>query len=231
MFTHAIKLFKLYFIGLLAISAMLLALDIWFAETSSTGATIIFGLIIHIFHYTLLTGEKINFWRKGTREQNPSFKYFLVYLFPLFISYLVFQSINVFVDDQRQIMAIAILIFTPVIILTLSLIGTMLPSAVLKRTASPIVALRRAQNTFWFVLWRLLLGPTLLITVFIAATLWANKQGILPETPSNFSEITPWTIVLLVPLLIVFFSGALTASILSMAYAKSQNETLPNLPR
>lgn len=213
----------------LIVSMMLLGGEIWFGKLNGAVNTLAFGFMVHIYHYTLLTGNKVKTMGSSSPEQSPGLMFWLAYIFPFLILIPVFITVMTSMDVQKQAFGLAILICVPIFILTLSLIGTMLPSAVLRQTASPIAALKRSKSTFWFILWRILVGPTLIFVIFVASTIWANRQGLIPETPSNFSEITPWTTLLLFPTMIGLFNSALTASILSMAYAKSQGETLPEL--
>ncbi len=121
-----------------------------------------------------------------------------------------------------------ILSFSLFISLTLSLFvlsgfGTMIPAAIAKKSVGFKAALKRSHGSYWFVFWRLLVGPALLGFVWVSMVTFLSLTELVPQIPETFSGVTVtntfWSIT---AEFLGSFLGALCASIFSLAYLRAE---------
>lgn len=231
MIQKSIYIFKSHFLTALICVLFVDFLEIWGNFSSIFPTTIVSGLLVYIYHDTLLFGTKIDIWKSGKNNPFPGLNFWLACLFPILVSLAVFNIALLIIDVPRnQLMGLILIVLVPLFGIVISFFGTMIPAAVMEESISPFAALKRSRKTFWFIFWRLIIGPFIYSVVIFISFIWMGKNGYAPEYPSTLSQITVWSALYYVTFsLLGVFNNALTASILSMAYAKSKGETLPEL--
>ncbi len=222
------------------------ALDIWGGDSATKTVApklILHGFLLFLFHYTMLTGSVVEVWRKRSINTGPKMHFWIAFAFPPVVSLAVCLAFILLMQSTSLAEAVThemrfilyMLLFGLSFWIVLSIFGTMLPAATLGSATDFSAALKRSRKSFWFVCWRLLVGPVLYSLSVIAVLVSAIVLGLMPDIPSipnSFADITIYNAVWYVALgFVMIFNNTLTAAILSMAYLRSEEGHNPQVMR
>jgi len=228
----AFHVFRMYWLPVLFASLLLFLLDIWGQGSigrSLVPTLMVYGYLAFAFHFTLLTGTTISMFQLTGQNPSPSWSFWVAFILPIF--FLILAMITTFfivkasLPDEalpgRAAQGYAMLFSIPVFGVLLAAIGTMIPAATIRTSMGVRAALKRARKSFWFILWRLVTGPTVFSLIFMGVALMLDQQGLVSEVPETFAGITVSnTVYQTVAGFLGIFNTALTASIFSMAYTR-----------
>ncbi|WP_127114885.1 hypothetical protein [Shimia sediminis] len=224
MYKYALQLFRVYWQFILATSVILFAFDIWAATSAIKGLVpkfFVYGFLIFNFHFTTLKGIRVSAFGSIPPGGKPTFNFWFAYGLPVAAIVVVFfVSFNALNEPYGTSAAgYSTLIMLVAFGLFLALFGTMIPAATVGTSVGLRAALRRSRQSFWFVLWRLILGPGLYGVCLFSLVIVLQNKGIIPPEPQAFAQVTPinalWSVTITI---LGLFNSALTATILSMAY-------------
>ncbi|WP_159453904.1 hypothetical protein [Ruegeria meonggei] len=207
-------------------------LDIWGQGSigrSLVPTLMVYGYLAFAFHFTLLTGTTVSVFQFFPQNSSPSWSFWVAFLLPIFFLILamvttIFIVKSTLPDEAlsgREALGYAMLFSIPLFGVLLAAVGTMIPAATIRTSTGVRAALRRARRSFWFILWRLVTGPTVFSLIFMGVALTLDQQGFASEVPETFAGITVSNAVYqTVAGFLGIFNTALTASIFSMAYTR-----------
>lgn len=228
MYIQAAQLFRQYFGLILLLSILLSVAEVVFQLKASTRLFpefMAYGYIAYFFHLTILTGFEDSLFKKGSKAPTPKFGFWLAYLLPFLVLFAaVILSFKLFLPKFISLLLpglvgyVALLFAVFIFGVFLAVFGTMIPAAVVGRSTGISAAFVRAKSTIFYVFPRLVLGPFLVSVVwFVIASILERivgyqigaqrVLGFVLETGSN---------------LFGYFSIALTTSILSSAFLRSE---------
>ncbi|WP_170432700.1 hypothetical protein [Ruegeria arenilitoris] len=230
MYKLAFHVFRMYWLPVLFASVILFLLDIWGQGSigrSLVPTLMVYGYLAFAFHYTLLTGATTSVFKTSGQTPSPNWSFWVAFILPIFFLLLA-MGIAFFIVKAKlpaemlpgdAALGFAMLVSLPLFGLLLAAIGTMIPAAAIQASTGVRAALKRARRSFWFILWRLITGPTVFTLVFVGVTLTLAQQGLDPAIPETFAGITVSNATYhTVAGFLGIFNTALTASIFSMAY-------------
>lgn len=230
MYKLAFHIFRIYWVPILLASVILFLLDIWGQGSigrSLVPTLIVYGYLAFAFHFTLLTGTSISVFQTSSHPPSPSWSFWVAFLLPIFFLLLVI-GVTFFTVKAKlpaevlpgdAALGFAMLVSLPLFGLLLAAVGTMIPAAAVRASTGVHAALKRARRSFWFILWRLITGPTVFSLVFVGVTLTMAQHGLDSAVPETFAGITFSNATYhTVAGFLGIFNTALTASIFSMAY-------------
>ncbi|MBE1292467.1 MAG: hypothetical protein GJ677_08245 [Rhodobacteraceae bacterium] len=230
MYKHAFRLCRQYWAFLLFSAIALLIVDVFVSGAGgSVGQLILYGFMAYAFHNTMLTGGDMNWWGRMDKNAQPTWRFWVAYVWPLivfvvvlFVGGAVAQSVTAEKYSGVALVGLATLLAVPVLGLLLACFGTMLPAATLRRPIGLSATLKRTPATFWFILWRLAAGPFVVSMLGMVAITVIDLSGFVPPMPESLESFTfGGAVFSVLAAFIGFFSTALTAAILSMAYMKA----------
>lgn len=228
MYIQAAQLFRQYFGFILLLSIMLSIAEVVFQLKASTRLFpefMAYGYTAYFFHLTILTGFEDSLFKKGSKAQTPKFGFWVAYFLPVLVLIVaVVMSLKVFLARYISLLMPELVVYVALLFAVfifgvfLAVFGTMIPAAVVGRGTGISAAFVRAKSTIFYVFPRLVLGPFLVSVVwFVIASILErivgnqigaqSVLGFVLETGSN---------------LLGYFSIALTASILSSAFLRSE---------
>lgn len=189
--------------GLLAMALVVSAADLLLEDKHSTaGMGVVYLFVLYYFHRHFLFGETFTGFKPAKHAKGvPPVKagrFILVSLavlaLPLILAIMGTLKLTPPDWSKDQTVGVAILIFLPLYLLSLSLFGTAMPAAV---DRDPRYSLRAGMKTTFGMMGRLLLGPGLCNVVLfaaIAALVWAEAQMAAPLSPvATFVETAALT--------------------------------------
>lgn len=237
MYGYAFRLLRLYWRPILAASALLFALELKVASPPYLNMIpniVAFGYLAFYFYVSLLTGNAVEMWKKSETKVPMRIQYWLAYLFPVVTAFAILGAFGLLVGHllprESAVISALFLSFTTLPILV-CLLGTMIPAAVLGLPIGLSVTLNRARSTFWFIMVRLVAGPGVCLIGLALLAMQLNHYGLIKNVPGNASDPLVCDVAWGVGTNIFdFFVGALVASILSMAYLRSEENRNPVLP-
>lgn len=230
MYRQAFSLFRVYFLYIFFASMALTFLDMFLdSGTGLVGSIVIYGFAVFAFHFTSLTGQPINLFRKIEKETGPTWRFWVAYIAPLAFLLITIiliafwlASFETGIGSTDSMTGLLLIASMPLFGIALSLVGSMLPAGVMRHPIGLRVTLRRARTTFWFILWRLVAGPALAFGVLVGGVLYLEALGVFPSLSTSRGDFSMDQAILDTLFgMIGFFTSALTASILSMAYLKA----------
>lgn len=228
MYKQAAQLFRQYLGFILLLSIMLSVAEVVFQLKASTRLFpefMAYGYTAYFFHLTILTGFEDSLFKKGSKAPVPKFSFWLAYFLPVLVLIAaVIFSLKLFLAKFISLLLPGLVVYVALLFAVfiagvfLAVFGTMIPAAVVGRGTGIAAAFARSRSTILYVFPRLALGPFLVSVVwFVIASIierivgyqigTQSVLGIVMETGSN---------------LFGYFSIALTASILSSAYLRSE---------
>lgn len=239
MYKKAFSLFRSHWDYILLMSLLSFGIELWAAGKPSRTLVPIFflhGYVIYIFHFCILTDFKGSLLTKNANIGNPRMRFWLAFSLPLIALMITTFFIASLLATQLSEEAVApglskfVALMCGIVILwfLLSLVGTMIPAAVLNKPIAFDVTLRRARKTFVPIFWRLLVGPGLYGAIATSAFTFMVVKDIAPNPPVGFSNVTLTNGAFSVLInFLSFFPSALTAAVLSMAYMRVEGR--PNV--
>lgn len=239
MYEKAFSLFRSHWDFILFMSLLSFGIELWSAARSMkmpVPTLMLHGYAIYIFHLCILTDFKGSLLTKNENISVPNMRFWLAFFLPLIVlvvvALLVANALGSQLDGEALAPGVAKLIAMTCSIVALwfflSLIGTMIPAAVLNKPIGFGVTLRRARETFLPIFWRLLVGPGLYGATSILAFTFLAMNDVAPNPPAGFSDVTLTNGAFSVLInFLSFFTSALTAAVLSMAYMRVEGR--PNV--
>ena len=216
------------------ISLLSFGIELWAAGKPSKSLVptlLLHGYIIYIFHFCILTDFKGSLLTKNANIGNPKMRFWLAFSLPLIALMVMTFSIAMILATQLTEEAVApglskfaaLLCGIVILWFLLSLVGTMIPAAVLNKPIALGVTLRRTRKTFFPIFWRLLVGPGLYGAITFSALAVMAMKEIVPNPPAGFSDVTLTNGAYSVLInFLSFYTSALTAAVLSMAYLRAE---------
>lgn len=189
----------------------------------------VYGFLIYCFHWTLLTGTPISVFKGHEPRATPPARFWLAYvgftvLAVVLANIAALGLARLAPGEPWAFQAAVLLAIASAVGLPLALFGTMLPAAALSKSLSLGDIFVRARKTFLFILWRLIVGPGLVVALHVGLAIMAARAGLMPHPPTSLSEITPANAANgLVQIAVSLALLALTAAILSMAYMRAED--------
>lgn len=233
MFKCAFWLFRLHWSKILLVSTTLFAADLYSAGRISTAlvpSLLGYGYLAYIFHASLLEDFHQKTWGSDATMQQD-WRFWIAYLFPfvtllgaaLGIAFLIHSILPSGKLTLDVILSVSLLISLTISLFLLSVFGTMIPAAIAKKSVGFKAALKRSHGSYWFVFWRLLVGPAFMGIVWVSLGTFLTLTELVPQIPETFSEVTVtnafWSIAVK---FLGSFLSALCASIFSLAYLRAE---------
>jgi hypothetical protein len=180
-------------------------------------------MIAYYFHRHFLFGEDMSFKTHKVADSAPPLKFgwfillsaALVFV-PLGVSvFLSFQLLPANSPSQCMFGAIVIL-FLPMYLIVLSLFGTALPAVVAR---DGTFRLSQGIRAVFYTMWRLLLGPAVIGTLFFALAITIDKPlaalGVLPGSLGELAYFTPLRTI-------GFFTTIIAVAVLCEMYRRTR---------
>ncbi|MBO9477666.1 hypothetical protein J7382_08990 [Shimia sp. R11_0] len=234
MYKYALLLFRQNWMFVLLTSVGLATVDLLSGSSGVAASVIVQGFLVFVFHAALLTGASPNIFGNFGKDLQPTWRFWVAYAVPLtfciaamlIVAFLFLGGVAI--GGSTEIWVILVfLVVVPFWGVLIALIGTMVPAATLRQSISLSATLKRGRRSFWFVLWRLALGPGVFASALFALLMFLESHSIAPSFPETFQELTvingAWSVLVE---FIGLFSSALAASVLSMAYVRVEGGEL-----
>lgn len=199
--------------------AMGLAEDYFGLKTSTVANLVLEVGIAFVAYSTLLHGGYSTAWPSGTKPPFSSFffRFGLLFFIPLFFA---LGSLPFLLPLGEISLVLFMGIFGIAALIMLSLFGTMLPAIVDGLDRSWGAALRRGTKIWWFVCWRLIAGPFLvmILLVVIAVSLPMASEFAID------GKIQWLTMLAFIPIMAIgMFASVMVAVILTQAYLRAES--------
>lgn len=243
MYKLSLQLFRVYWSFIFLMSALLFLLDIWANDSpfrKLVPAVLIHGYLVYIFHLTLLKGPPIKLFGKNSLALSPDRHFWIAFVsmsvVAIFLAFgffsIVSSSLVSFDVPGNAATGLAFLLSVACLGVLFSVLGTMIPAATIGSAVGFAAALKRARRSFWYILWRLITGPTLSSLGIFVLWIILLQQGLFPPFPETFSDVTVFNAVSDISLRFFgTFSTALVAAIFSMAYLQVEEGRAPEILR
>lgn len=195
----------------------------YFGLKSSTVVNLILEVgIAFVAYSTLLRGSYSEaMWTTGSKPPLNSFffRFALLFFIPLLFA---LGSLPFLLPLGDISIVLFMLVFGICTLIMLSLFGTMLPGVIDGGERSWGAALRRGSRTWWFVCWRLIAGPFLvMVLIFVAAFLPIQSEFAIDR------QIQWLTMLIFVPIMAIgIFASVMVAVILTQAYLRAESPAL-----